>query len=1080
MRTRSNPKHQRFQWSLVPVPALTLLACLFYAFVYAFVDPPYCGMSMDSQWVVTYIDSCDVHPGWCEADEERLRTLREGDRLVAIGDLTHDEYWDDMRLVAFAGYDPGDSVTIALTRDGQGQMVVWRMPPVTRANRLNRLVSGAFGFPFWLAGTAVFLLLRPRDRRWRLLVCFNYLTAFWLVVGIVSSRQVAASALVVRAVSWLMVPIYLDLHLLVPTPVLGRGRRYVVPALYAMAVILAALEMLQLLPRSAYFLGLLVAIVGSLGLLVSHLFGRSSPSDRLAARLMLTGIGIAFGPGIILWLVPALLDIPGPGDLYITVATLSIPALPLFYIYAIFKRYLGDLEFRTNRLVGLYSFALLYVTGFIVVFQLGSQWPAVSSDPMAFGLAISMLFVIPAQTLRARFQKLIDRLSYGHALDPAEILGTFASRIASALDHRSLAYVLAEEVAPSLLVHQSALCLMLDGDVSVIYARDVDESETPRTSEQVHQLLLDAARYRAPVDGPENGFDWVRLAIPLETREKMVGVWLFGRRDPDDYYPRTDVALLTSLASQVAVAAENAQLYNKAQQEITQRSRAESALRQSEEKYRSVVENANEAILVIQDGRLVFANPRATQITGCSSSELTTRTLENLVHPDDRQMVADLLANTLNGEQLPDFQAYRLLGKEDAVVWVEMNAVRIAWEGKPAILTFLSDVTQRKHLEDQFRQAQKMESVGRLAGGIAHDFNNLLTAINGFASLLELELPPSDPKSEYVTAIRKAGERAAELTSQLLAFSRKQIIQPRVVSLNGVVRGMEQLLRRIIGEDVEMETVLESSLWPVMVDAAQMEQVIINLAVNARDAMPGGGRLTIETANVVFDDRFVMEHLGSRHGEHVLLAIRDTGVGMSKETKSHLFEPFFTTKEKGKGTGLGLATVYGIVKQNGGYVWCDSEEGHGTAFTIYLPRRREQLGTPVLRNEARKIEPGSETIMVVEDDQTVRDLAVRVLERAGYEVIKAAGAEAAMEQSRSHTGPIHLLLTDIVMPHISGSELAERLTQIRTDTKVLYMSGYTDDSIVHHGVLDPGTAFLQKPFSPWSLARRVRQVLDSV
>ena len=913
------------------------------------------------------------------------------------------------------------------------------------------------------------------------MVSFNYLTAIWLVAGIVSAWQVAASALVVRAVTWLMVPVYLHLHLLVPAPVLDRHRRYFVPALYAIAIIMAVLEVVQVVPRSAYFLGLLVAIAGSLGLLVSRLFDRSSPSVRLAARLMLAGIGVAFGPGITLWLVPAIFDIPDPGNLSIAVATLSIPALPLFYIYAIFKHYLGDLEFRTNRMVGLYSFALLYVTGFVVAFQLGSRWAGISGNPMAFSLVISTLFAIAAPTLRARFQNLIDRLSYGHARNPAEILGTFAARIASALDQRSLAHVLAEEVAPSLLIRQSALCLMLDGDVNVIYAREVDESGTPSTSEQVHQLLRDATKYRAPGGGPQDRFDWVRLAIALETRSKMVGVWLFGRRDPDDYYPRTDVALLTSLASQVAVAAENAQLYDKAQQEITQRRRAESALRQSEAKYRSVVENANEAILVIQDGKLVFANPRATQITGCSSSQLTTRSLLDLVHPDDRQVVADLLASTLNGEPRPEFQDYRLLRprKENPVAWVDMSAVQITWEGSPAILSFLSDVTQRKHLEDQFRQAQKMESVGRLAGGIAHDFNNLLTAINGFASLLELELPPSDPKREYARAIRKAGERAAKLTSQLMAFSRKQIIHPRVVSLNGVVRGMEQMLRRIIGEDVEMETVLASSLWPVMVDAAQTEQVIINLAVNARDAMPGGGRLTIETANVVLDDRFVTEHLGSCPGEHVVLAIRDTGVGMSEEAKSHLFEPFFTTKEQGKGTGLGLATVYGIVKQNGGYIWCDSEEGRGTAFTIYLPRCREQLDTPVLRDEVRKIETGSETIMVVEDDQTVRDLAVRVLERAGYEVIEAAGAEAALEQARSRTGPIHLLLTDIVMPHISGSELAERMTQIRPETKVLYMSGYTDDSIVHHGVLDPGTAFMQKPFSPWSLARRVRQVLDS-
>jgi PAS domain S-box-containing protein len=386
---------------------------------------------------------------------------------------------------------------------------------------------------------------------------------------------------------------------------------------------------------------------------------------------------------------------------------------------------------------------------------------------------------------------------------------------------------------------------------------------------------------------------------------------------------------------------------------------------------------------------------------------------------------------------------------------------------------------ERRHLEEQYHQAQKMEAVGLLAGGIAHDFNNLLTAINGFAEMLQFQLSPDDPVQEMVERILGSGRRAADLVRQLLAFSRKQIIQPQVIDLNAAVTNMEKMLKRIIGEDIHLKTSLATELWPVEVDPAQIEQVIVNLAVNARDAMPAGGDLAIETANVVLGEEFAAQSLGAQPGEYVLLIVSDTGVGMSEAVKTHIFEPFFTTKEQGKGTGLGMATAYGIVTQSGGHIHVDSEEGRGTTFKIYLPRSKAAPQPLPGLHVGRDIPSGHETILLVEDDVHVRELTLRVLQRQGYNVLEARDGEDARRLATNHAGPIHLLLTDIVMPGISGMALAGQLTQIRPELKTLFMSGYTDEAIAHHGVLDPDVALLQKPFSPVTLARQVRQVLDA-
>jgi PAS domain S-box-containing protein len=403
------------------------------------------------------------------------------------------------------------------------------------------------------------------------------------------------------------------------------------------------------------------------------------------------------------------------------------------------------------------------------------------------------------------------------------------------------------------------------------------------------------------------------------------------------------------------------------------------------------------------------------------------------------------------------------------------------------MLGVATDITARKQAEEalndseeQLRQAQKMEAVGKLAGGVAHDFNNLLTVINGHTALSLRQLNDSDPLHRKLTAIKEAGERAASLTRQLLAFSRKQILQPKVLDLNEVVFETNKILRPLIGEDIDLLIGLTPELGKVKADPNQVEQVLINLAVNARDAMPLGGKLTIETDNVHIDEEYAAHHFSITPGQYVLLAVSDTGCGMDEATRSHIFEPFFTTKEMGKGTGLGLSTVYGVVKQSGGHLWVYSEIGRGTTFKIYLPRvdspSEELKRTP----EETKLQTGNETVLLVEDEAIVRDMTREILQESGYQVLEAKHGQEALLIADQYPGVIHLMLSDVVMPGMSGRELAEQLASLRQDMRVLYMSGYTDDAIVHHGVLDDGMAFIEKPFTPSSLARKVRDTLNTV
>ena len=513
--------------------------------------------------------------------------------------------------------------------------------------------------------------------------------------------------------------------------------------------------------------------------------------------------------------------------------------------------------------------------------------------------------------------------------------------------------------------------------------------------------------------------------------------------------------------------------------DISERKEAEQALRDSEEQYRSLVEGVRDVIFALSpDGVIASLNPAFETITGSPRGQWLGQPFDQLVHPEDLPLALELFGRVVRGEPRPTAQ-FRIRTSRADYRLAEFSATaQLRDDRLIGILGIGRDVTERVLLEQQLRQAQKMEAVGRLAGGIAHDFNNILTAITGYADLLLEDLAPQDPRRQDAEEIHKAADRATGLTRQLLAFSRQQVLQPRVLDLNALVSELEKMLRRLLGEDVKLATVLAPTLGRVRADAGQLEQVIMNLAVNARDAMPTGGKLTIETGDVEFDGGYAAEHYPAPPGKYAMLAVSHTGTGMDPQTQVHLFEPFFTTKEKGKGTGLGLATVYGIVKQSGGFIWVYSELGVGTTFKIYLPRVEAAVEPASGRAAPAPVARGSETVLVAEDEAPVRAVARHALERYGYRVLEAASAEAALDVAQRYSGPIHVLLTDVIMPGLSGRDLATRLAALRPETRVIYMSGYTDDAITRHGVLEPGFVFVQKPFTPDALARTVRDVLD--
>jgi len=516
--------------------------------------------------------------------------------------------------------------------------------------------------------------------------------------------------------------------------------------------------------------------------------------------------------------------------------------------------------------------------------------------------------------------------------------------------------------------------------------------------------------------------------------------------------------------------------------DLSQHQQAEKARAEAETKYRMLVEHVN-AISYIAEigihGRWYYISPQVENILGYTPEEWLALApdWDQHIHPDDLPVVLAAEEQSRNG--FPFQAEFRVHRKDGREVWLSDTAVIVhGSDSHPVMEGIMVDITERKALETQLQQSRKMEAVGRLAGGIAHDFNNLLTIISGYTELaLSRPQLPSDAHAD-IERIENASGRAAALVRQLLAFSRKQVMQPKILDLNKIVLNLDSLLRRLMDERIDMVTRVKDDLGKVKADPAQVEQVIMNLVVNARDAMPEGGRLVVETRNTDLDASYAVDHVSVKPGRYVMLAVSDTGVGMDRQTVAHIFEPFFTTKESGRGTGLGLSTVYGIVKQSGGYIWVYSEPGKGSTFKVYLPRVEEVSEAASSAQAAPRAQRGTETILVVEDEEAVRELIQTVLKEKGYDVIPSLDPQHAEQIAARFPGEIHLLLTDMVMPGTSGRELAERISARRREIRVLFMSGYTDNVITSGGMLEEGLAFLQKPFSPGALVQKVREVLS--
>ena len=581
----------------------------------------------------------------------------------------------------------------------------------------------------------------------------------------------------------------------------------------------------------------------------------------------------------------------------------------------------------------------------------------------------------------------------------------------------------------------------------------------------------------------QDGKSWFRKAYPEPPyRHQVISVWIqdLGGSSIGEMRPRVFTVTCKDgnkkIINFIPVQLETGETLMTCE-DISARKRAEEALRDSEERYRSLVANATDMIFIAQDGVLKFPNPATMAITGYSEEELATLPFVEIIHPEERERVLERQAGKLKGEEGPNTYSFRILTKGVEVLWVQLNSVLITWEGSPGILCSLRDITPEKRLEAQYLHAQKMEAVGTLAGGVAHDFNNLLQAVLGYAEMLLMEKKADETSHRPLMAIREAAQRGAELTRQLLTFSRKVQSKPRPLHLNQEIVQVEQFLQRTIPKMIQVELRLGGDLWTISADPVQIGQVLMNLAVNARDAMPEGGRLVIGTHNMTLNEEFCRGHIGSRPGRYVVLAISDTGQGMGKEVLGHLFEPFFTTKGIGRGTGLGLAMVYGIVKGHEGYIECESELGKGTVFKIYLPAVERTVG---VEESERKKQPrgGTETILLVEDEESLRDLGKAILSTFGYTVLAASDGEGALEIYRAEKERVHLIILDLIMPGVGGLRCLEELLRINPDVKVVIATGYYPEDSVKAVLEGEGRGFISKPYDMSEMLRVVRKVLD--
>jgi len=1064
MDTRHASSWKTVDLFLVLASLFVLFPCLYYP--YAATSPNLGFTASPTDWKVVSSSPCQRSPDTC---------LLVGDQILEIEKTSFEEFSHDRRISVARLFGADGVARIRLIREGRTLVrdIRVRSPHVDRSQVLLSTIAPLI---FWLMGTVVIIFLRPRDERWLVLVLFSYSIALWIAAGI--GQRAGGAALVFHAVIWFFLPLTVHLHTILPSEIFGRRRRRILQiSLYAVSAVLAVLDALFLLERFAYSFVwyTLAAILFSLALLCLRLVLPSEPATRVAVRIMLFGVTlglvpfVAFHGLLLVWFKH--MSMAGRGlyqfsNYMVGIALVTMPILPMGYIYAIYKHHLGALEFRANRLLGIYTFsALLFASYTLTFFALSNHLQTDNGIYLAILLLVSLLYMAAVPVLRDRFQALVDRYVFGIKHSADEVIGIVSARIPTAFDRQVLGRVVAEEILPTLLIRQSALYLFGEGRQETLYEQAVPAGAPEPVEEDLRAALAQSGKY-LPSGPGDPALSWVRLVIPLLLQGQTLGIWLIGRRDPDDYYPASDIHLLSTVANQIAPMAENVRLYEKAQQEIAQRKAAEEEIRRSEERFRTLFEATLEGIAIVRNGVILEVNHALLAIFGASPDEILGRRL------------ADLAAGEVDLAGVPrESIGYK---QDGSTVDIEIAGKRYVFQGEEVSVVAIRDIAQRKSdeaenklLQRQLLHSQKMEAIGRLSAGVAHDFNNCLLAIFGYSDLL-LERYQADPfLARNLTGLKEAGQRAAALTKQLLAFARRQPMETKVMNLNGVVSGLEKMLQRLLGEDIHMSSVLHPELGKVKIDSGQIEQVIVNLAVNARHAMPSGGHLSLRTLPVEVVPGRPAPHDDVPPGTYVLLTVTDTGQGMDAATQARVFEPFFSTK--GEGTGLGLATAYGIVRQSGGQIFVNSAPGQGACFSIYLPVTQE---TEAVRGPAAPgiSDRGSETILLVEDEDEVRAVLHQILVSRGYRVLQAGSGEEALVISRLHRGAIHLLLTDVTMPEMKGTELAQRLSAERPQTRIVFMSGYNDELLSDGGEDSP--LCLQKPFSPRTLGETLRTILD--
>ena len=1056
-------------WAAVSL--IVLFPCLYY---------PYLAIANGPESVIDFQSWRVVATSPCPPVEE---CLRKGDRILALGEVEIASFTRQRLVPLYKSADDDGNVMVRLERDGRILSFRARVFGFKRdlASFLTDLTPAALlPLILWLMGTIVVFLLRPRDERWLMLVLFSYVTAVWFAAGQVSTFHAGGSSVVFHLFVWFFFPLCVHLHLILPSWLLNTRRRVaILVPIYLSAVVLSALDSFSLLGRfgSLYVLTALAGVITALILFGIRLLLPLPPAVKVANRIMLYGLVLGLGPFILFYGVVSqyltyfnelVSDVRLLFPWFVVISSLSLLILPMSYIYAIYKHRLGTLEFRANRLIGAYSYMVLATIPYIVVlFAIASRWPPINAPLLTAVMIASLLFVSTTPFLLSRFQHVVDRHVFGIRHSTEQVIELVSERIPTAFDRTALAQVVANEVMPALLIRQSALYLFAEQEgIEDLYRQALPDGEAEPGPEEIRELLAQAGRFRPPAQ-EEVRHGWVRLVLPLKVQGRTIGAWLIGRRDPDDFFPVADVHLLSTVANQIAPMLENIRLYERAQEEIAQRKAAEEAIRRSEERFRTLFEATLEGIAIVRNGVILEVNNALLGIFGATPDEIIGRRLSDLV--------------AANGAELDGVPRESVGQKRDGgTVDIEVAGKQYVFQGEDVTVVAIRDIAQRKQneaenkmLQRQLLHSQKMEAIGRLSAGVAHDFNNCLLAIFGYSDLLLDRYREDAFLSRNASGIKEAGQKAAALTKQLLAFARRQPMETRVIGLNPVITGLEKMLNRLLGEDVAMTTELHAEVPKIRVDPGQIEQVIMNLVVNARQAMPTGGRLSVSTRPLVVTPESPAPHTNVPPGVWVVLSVADTGTGMDAETQARVFEPFFSTK--GEGTGLGLSTVYGIVKQSGGYVYVDSAPGQGACFTIYFPATADPESGDVAVTLVTQ-ETGSETILLVEDEDEVRKVLHQILTGKGYRVFQAGSGEEALAISRLHRGLVHLLLTDVTMPRMKGTELATCLLTERPQTRVIYMSGYNEESLSGG---DSTWTCLQKPFSQQTLTQTVRAILDA-